>query len=525
MWWFGVFFERLSLDIVERGIVRTEAASDRPGSDRPAPIAVCSRLHVLDADDAACDQGIVAGMKRAAAQALVPALVLRERDVGAERITVDSMAAWMQQFTPSVSVQSDLAFGALDETISPCGLLAEVGPSLRYFGGSAKLLARVRAGLRESGFRVRIGAAPTPTAAWLFARHRDGLCADERRLESRVGALPVALLARTRVQRETLQAIDVQHVRDLLALPRAAVARRLGRTVLDEVDRALGHLPDPRGWFETPPGFDHRIELLAHVEHAEALVFAARRLLHQLVGWLAARHGAIRAFTLHLEHDEHEETLLEIRLADPTRDPERLITLLREKLAVTRLPEAAHALRLRCGPVVALPDASGQLFPAPDTAHENLRRLIERLQVRLGAGHVQRLRLAADHRPEAAYRIEAADAAGSRSGGHRTSDRARRPDAHGARSPQVPPACLPRPLWLLGQPVALSERNNRPWWHSPLRLLAGPERIEAGWWDGALVQRDYFIAEDETHTLYWIFRERLSADSPRRGWFLHGRFG
>ncbi len=522
MWWFGVFFERLSLDIVERGsLVRADAAAQRP-----AAIAVCSRLHILDANDAACRQGIVAGMKRAAAQALVPALVFRERDIAAERITVDSMAAWMQQFTPSVSIQSDLPFGTLDETIAPCGLLAEVGPSLRYFGGSAKLLAHVRSGLRESGFRARIAAAPTPTAAWWFARHRDGLCADDSRLESRVGALPVGLLARTRSQRETLQAIDVQRVRDLLALPRAAVARRLGRTLLDEIDRALGHLPEPRSWFETPPEFDHRIELLAQVEHAEALVFAGRRLLHQLVGWLAARHGAIRAFTLHLEHDEHDETLLGIRLADPTRDPERLITLLREKLAVTRLPEAVHALRLRCGEVVALPDASGQLFPAPDTAHENLQRLIERLQVRLGPGHVQRLRLAADHRPEAAYRIEAAEAAGSRSSGHRASGRARRTDAHGsAQGPGISAACLPRPLWLLGQPVALSERNNRPWWHSPLRLLAGPERIEAGWWDGALVQRDYFIAEDETHTLYWIFRERLSADSPRRGWFLHGRFG
>lgn len=522
MWWFGVFFERLALDIVERGaIVHTDAPAGRN-----APIAVCDRLHVLDADDAARAQGIVAGMKRAAAQALVPALMFRERDIGAERVTLDSMAAWMQQFTPSVSIQSDLAFGALDETISPCGLLAEVGPSLRYFGGSEKLLARVRAALREPGFRVRIGAAPTPTAAWLFARHRDGLCADDSRLEARVGALPVALLAHTRAQRETLQAIDVRCVRDLLALPRAAVARRLGRTLLDEIDRALGHRPEPRSWFEALPGFDHRIELLAQVEHAEALVFAARRLLHQLAGWLAARHGAIREFTLHLEHDEHDATLLGIRLADPTRDPERLITLLREKLMVTRLPEAVHALRLRCGQVFALPDASGQLFPAPDTAHESLRRLIERLQVRLGPAHVQRLRLAADHRPEAAYRIEPADAPDTRSNGHRASGRARRPDARGStHGTQAPLACLPRPLWLLGQPVALSERNNRPWWHSPLRLLAGPERIEAGWWDGALVQRDYFIAEDETHTLYWIFRERLSADSRRRGWFLHGRFG
>jgi len=85
-------------------------------------------------------------------------------------------------------------------------------------------------------------------------------------------------------------------------------------------------------------------------------------------------------------------------------------------------------------------------------------------------------------------------------------------------------ASLPRPLWLLDRPIALAERNNRPWWHSPLRLLAGPERIEGGWWDDALMQRDYFIAEDDAHALYWIYRER-SANDGRRGWFVQGRFG
>ncbi|MFM7568234.1 MAG: DNA polymerase Y family protein, partial [Betaproteobacteria bacterium] len=82
---------------------------------------------------------------------------------------------------------------------------------------------------------------------------------------------------------------------------------------------------------------------------------------------------------------------------------------------------------------------------------------------------------------------------------------------------------LLRPLWLIDPPVALSERNNRPFWESPLSLLAGPERIESGWWDDKLVLRDYFIAEDTSHRLLWIFRERLS--DTGKAWYLHGRFG
>lgn len=498
MWWLGLFFERLSLDVVERGVVV-------PGT----ALALCDRRCVLDANDAALELGVVAGMKRAAAQALAPSLRLIERDPRAERRALESAATWMQQFTPSVSLQSDLAFETLDEASSPCGLLAEVAPSLRYFGGLRALLGRVHAGLRSLGYRVRIGAAPTAGAAWLLARHRHASFASPARLEQRIGALPARLLARTRAQRALLDSVDVRTVRDLLALPRAAIARRLGEALLDELDRALGHRPEPRQWFETPPVFDLRVELLTHVEQAEALVFAARRLIDPMTGWLAARCGAIRAFTLYVGHEGRDDTQLGIRLADPTRDPERLLSLLREKLAVTRLPEPAHALRLHGEDIVTLPDASGELFPSPGAAHESLRRLVERLQARLGPGHVQRVRVAADHRPEAAYRIETVDAL----------------DPNRLReSVPAPMASLPRPLWLLERPIPLTERNNRPWWHSPLRLLAGPERIEGGWWDDSLMQRDYFIAEDDAHALYWIYRERPGIDG-RRGWFVQGRFG
>jgi protein ImuB len=69
---------------------------------------------------------------------------------------------------------------------------------------------------------------------------------------------------------------------------------------------------------------------------------------------------------------------------------------------------------------------------------------------------------------------------------------------------------------------ACRARNNRPFWESPLSLVAGPERIESGWWDERLVLRDYFIAEDTSHRLLWVYRERLQASGA---WYLHGRFG
>ena len=85
-----------------------------------------------------------------------------------------------------------------------------------------------------------------------------------------------------------------------------------------------------------------------------------------------------------------------------------------------------------------------------------------------------------------------------------------------------------RPVWLQPVPEPLVERNARPLLDGrPLGLLSGPERIESGWWDEALAERDYFIAEAADGALVWIYRARLplSADARESGWFLHGRFG
>jgi protein ImuB len=149
------------------------------------------------------------------------------------------------------------------------------------------------------------------------------------------------------------------------------------------------------------------------------------------------------------------------------------------------------------------------LFATRSSEREGLARLVERLQARLGNDGVQRLTLLADHRPELAMAWQPAVSARQSSGA--------------ATTPHAAPA---RPLWLLDTPLSLPERNSRPWLDgAALQLLAGPERIESGWWDGALAARDYFIARANDGALVWIYRKRLLCDHDEgSGWFLHGRF-
>jgi protein ImuB len=61
---------------------------------------------------------------------------------------------------------------------------------------------------------------------------------------------------------------------------------------------------------------------------------------------------------------------------------------------------------------------------------------------------------------------------------------------------------------LLPDPVAIS---------APTTLLAGPERIESGWWDRGDVARDYYLTVDQHGARQWVFQDLRSLQ-----WHLQG---
>lgn len=377
--------------------------------------------------------------------------------------TLEAIGAWACQFTPKVSLEP------------PQALLLEVGGSLRLFGGLEALKSRIRAGIEAMGFNAALATATTPRAAlWLS-------CAGCERIEE--VALEVVCHDETQ---EFLRSIGMHTVGDLSRLPREGLALRCGRRLLDEIDYALGARPEPRAFFEPPPRFSARLELPAPVVHAEGLAFAARRLLVQLEGLLAARQAGVRRFTLVLV-DEEAEAPVDVGLASPARDAERFTRLLQEKFSSLQIVRPVEAIRVEAADFVPLDGFTAGMFGDAAAEAEDWARLAERLRARLGHDAVCGLATHPDHRPEHAWRrVEPGEW-----------------DPHTYRQPG------PRPSWLLLQPKSLSETE--------FDLLAGPERIESGWWDGDEASRDYFVARLPGGELAWIYRET-------NVWFLHGLF-
>lgn len=477
MLWTCLRLPDFSLQLLSRGA----DACDTPlivssGGNRP---------EVLSCNPAARSRGIQPGMTVSAAVALAPELIEHPRDEAAEQRALRAIAAWAGQFTSQISLSP------------PDAVLLEIAGSLRLFGGLRALLLQIGTGLSELGYTASLATAPTPTAARLLARRGGSTSVTEvGDIAAALAPLPLALLDQPEDTVRMLGVMGVYTIGECLTLPRDGLARRFGQSLVDELDRALGRLPDPLAPYAVPARYAGRIALPAPVQETEPLLFAANRLLLELSGTLRTRQAGITRLKLTLQHEARKPTIVTLGFSVPTRDAHRMLRLLRERLHDFALPDRVEAIVVESEETRPLSSRNLSLFPEDRLPEEERWLIIDHLRARLGSDAVYGIASHPDHRPEQAWR------------------------ACEPGQAQAAYARAARPLWLLKEPQRLAGADDAPTLDGPLTLLAGPERIESGWWDGGDTRRDYFVAADAQGRRFWVFRERHDS----RDWFLQGIF-
>lgn len=466
------------------------------GAAETRPCAVVEgqspRRRIAFANAAAQAAGVRTGHTLTAAQALCPRLKLRLRDEAAERHRLETLAAWAYRFSADVSLAP------------PDALLLEVGRSLSLFGGWPALERRLRSELGELGCAHRLAAAPNATAARVLAAHHDGVAiAAAAPLLHALGALPLGAGGLDEAVVAALCGMGFRTLRELFRLPRAELARRVGPATLDHLDRLRGQAAERLPRYRPPDRYERRLELNHGVESSTALLFPVRRLLAEFALFLAARDGGVQRFALVFGHERAATTRIEIGLLTPARDAASLFDLARARLERVELPAAVHAVTLRAEELPPLCPLHRDLFDRRRSEALDWPALVERLRARLGDDSVRGLACVAEHRPERAWRFVA-------SGGAREAA-IRPPSQRQERTRPAGPAA-PRPFWLLPRPLPL-----RP---APAAILAGPERIESGWWDGGDRRRDYYLVRTRAGQRAWAFVDLAATED----WMLHGWF-
>lgn len=481
--WLAIVFPKLLLEVLTNHNHDQTVAVIEQLKGRPV---------IHSATGTAEEQGITVGMALGAAYALCPMLKTCDYDRTAEQRRLEQLAVWAGNFTSSVSLQP------------PHALLLEVRGSLKLFNGLKKLLSIITTELTRDWRHLHsFSVTPTPIASLMLAQNgQTVLVKHSEQLRSALGSLPIRLLPLNEKKLRQLYNTGVRQLRDLWRLPKDALARRFGPELVKYLDRALSYLLDPRDDFKSPQSFSVHRDWPFEVNDTKLILSIAEELLSELVDFLWQRDACVSHCKFRFDHVKKPSSYAGIGVRIATRDASHLLMLLKEHLNRFTLPAPVTGLTLMADQFQAFSAQNTSLFMLPNDIEtsapgvEDFAKLLEQLQARLGREAIQGLHAVQDHRPECAHRF--------------------------AELIMLQSVLFKqhRPLWLLPAPQPLTYQSGKLFYQGCITITGGPERIESGWWSGSDIQRDYYVAIDNTGSQLWIYR-----DLARQGkWYLHGLF-
>ncbi len=211
--------------------------------------------------------------------------------------------------------------------------------------------------------------------------------------------------------------------------------------------------------------------------NTDSLLFLVKRQLHKVVAELASQGKSIAVLRLFLEQGtDHEDLVLEMRPASPTRDIVLLLELLRLRLETVRLDEPP------CGARVELSTdrhETKQMRLFATTSPRSLaqvRKELAKVAAQLPKGALVTASLRPAHLPE-----------------HRAEWRPLEKVGVPRPSPRVRPTQVRR---LFETPIKLSQ--------GPDGRLIGPFVVTGGWWAGRMLHKKYYYMQRGDGTILWF---------------------
>jgi protein ImuB len=430
------------------------------------------------------------------ARAFVADLVVRVRNRPAERAAANALADVAASLASRVECTDDGtvyldAEGAAHLVDSEAGLATAL----------AARAARV-------GLEVRVGVGSGLGVARLAALHGDGVEVVPAGAElGFLAPLPVTLLAPPADVAATLARWGVQRLGDLARLPAAEVATRLGPTGVALLRTARGEDERPLAPTSREGAVEEGVGLDWALDDLEPLLFVLRGLVERAVARLGLDGIGCTRLGLTLDLDDRSRDVRTLALIAPTRDVRTMLGCLRVELEARPPRAAIRQVLVRAEPEAIRPMQLG-LFAPPGPAPERLATTLARLGVLCGPERVGAPVVVDTHRPGAAAIAPFAPPAP-------------------ATSPPTPPAEVTCRLVVraLRPPRRLdvfTERERPTFVRGPglggrVVGVAGPWRVQSGWWTDAPCARDYFDLELSDGGLYRCYRELGPGD-----WWVDG---
>jgi protein ImuB len=446
--------------------------------------------------------GISTGMVVADCRAVLPQLqVFDEQPVLAQKL-LRALAEWCIRFTPIAAIDGD------------DGLLLDISGCAHLWGGEQVYLKDILQKLRAFGYHVRAAVADTIGTAWAVSRFGQvkAIIESGGQMEA-LQPLPPAALRLDRSILERMDKLGLYLIRSFIGMPRSALRRRFGTTLLQRIDQALGQEIELLQPVFPIEAYRERLPCLEPIRTATGIEIALCQLLQTLCERLSKEEKGLRKAVFKGYRIDGIEQQIEIGTNRPSRNVEHLFKLFELKIVMLEPDLGFELFTLEATIVEDYPASIEYLWQLGKEEHDkDITELMDRIAGKLGVHTLHRYLPAEHYWPEHSFK-EAASIQEQAQTAWRT-DRQ-------------------RPVHLLPQPEEIEVMVRLPDYPPAhfnykgkvyrIQKADGPERIEREWWLQDGEYRDYYCVEDEDGARYWLFRLG-SYETKNAKWFLHGFF-
>ncbi len=487
---------------------------------------------IHDVNECAAGFGLAPGQRATDAAAAHDNLAIAYADPEYETSALDRLAAWARRWTPHSRPDG------LD------GVVLDVTGCTHLFGGDAKMLDTIGERLESMGFTIHMAMAPNHGAAHALARHAPSnkIIVNNADLEKHLSSLPVQALRIDPASVVLLRRLGLKTVGDIARIPRAALKKRFGaRTkkrdprddtyddylgrvtgassdVLARLDEALGRARKPLNPQRYMEALRVAEDLVEPVMQTEVVLACLRPLIEKLMQILEQRDEGLVALGLEAFRVDGGRASTTLRLSRATRETDRIMRLLIDRLDGWRAEFGFDALAVEAVEVAPLPPSQDDHVSSEKIFDPHA--LIDRLRTRLGHDAVMFPVKQQSHIPERAYMWLPNQTQDKVSTEQLFRDSSARPDRMFEKPEELGVIhAMPE-----GPPARFTWRHQT---HDVDRV-SGPERIAPEWWreHSSVRARDYYNIETTQGRRFWIYRDGFSDDerSGKIRWFMHGLF-
>lgn len=485
--WLSIHFPQLSLEAL---CFHQQKAAQKP-------LAIIENNQIICANQIAFHQGIQVNQSRSSAYAICHQLDILERNHTQEQLLLDHVALLIYQYSPHISIESTGT------------LLVEIAQSLKLYNGLKALLKNLKQHLDQEELTYQLAIGHTPKCAEILSRSQTGEateCWQNKRqkintlqLEKKLASLSVNLIPFSQKTIKKIQSVGIKKISELKIIDNKEVKIRFGEIVSQYLLKLYGKQPDPKDYFTPKEYFFQKIDFTDVIIHRQGLLFSIKRLIDHLTRFLTLKQKCCQELYWELFDSEKNTIGFTVLLSNSQCNIKTYIELTQLNLERYTLHAPIEGISLTVNKLNNLNIQNQSLFD-DNTTFKQQTDFIHKIQAKLGVQSCYQLQQKNEHIPELAYQKKQPFLNHKE---NKTNTLQRQQS-------------LMRPSWLLEKPEPIAFNQQKLIWQGELKIISSQERITHHWWKKK-VARDYFIAEHDSGTLYWVFFDLI-----RKRWFLHG---